>query len=94
MPFAILLALASLEYVQMTGHLGWRVLPWLFLPLVIAQWVIAEWGQPQWVGPSIFISMLIMLTAVLFSYERHSSQTTAVDWMAYMGWLSADGMVG
>ncbi|HRQ37194.1 MAG TPA: phosphatidate cytidylyltransferase [Chloroflexota bacterium] len=93
-PFAILLALATMEYVQLTRHLGWQVAVWLLLPLVIGQWVLAQWGEPEWVGPSILISMLIMLTAVLYAYEKQSSQTVAVDWMAYMGGFFLLGWLG
>ncbi len=93
-PFAILLSLATIEYVQLTRHLGWRVLVWLLLPLVFAQWAIGEWGEPAWVGPSFLVSMLVMLTAVLYSYEKQSSRTVAVDWMAYMGGFLLLGWLG
>jgi phosphatidate cytidylyltransferase len=93
-PFAILLALATVEYVQLTRHLGWHIAVWLLLPLVIAQWVLAQWGRPEWVGPSFLISMFLMLAAVLWSYERQSSQTVAVDWMAYMGGFLLLGWLG
>lgn len=93
-PFAILLALATVEYVQMTRRLGWHVAVWLLLPLVIGQWVLAQWGEPEWVGPSILVSMLLMLTAVLYSYEKQTSQTVAADWMAYMGGFLLLGWLG
>lgn len=93
-PFAILLALATVEYVQLTRHLGWQIAVWLLLPLVVAQWVLAQWGRPEWVGPSFLISMFLILAAVLWSYERQSSQTVAVDWMAYMGGFLLLGWLG
>jgi len=93
-PFSILLALATVEYVQLTGHLGWRLPVWLLLPLVIVQWVIAQWGQSQWVGPSLLISFLIILAAVLLSYERQTSQTAPADWMALVAGLMLMGWIG
>ncbi len=93
-PFAILLSLATIEYVQLTRHLGWRIHTWLLLPLVMVQWAIAEWGEPAWVGASFLVSMLVLLTAVLYSYEKQSSQTVAIDWMAYMGGFLLLGWLG
>lgn len=93
-PFSILLALATVEYVQLTGHLGWRLPVWLLLPLALVQWVIAQWGQAQWVGPSLLISFLIILAVVLLSYERQTSQTAPADWMALVAGLMLMGWIG
>jgi phosphatidate cytidylyltransferase len=93
-PFATLLALATMEYVQLMQRLGWRVSVWLLLPLALAQWVIAQWGQSEWVGLSFLVSLLIMLAAVLISYERESSKTVTADWLALMGGFLLMGWLG
>ncbi len=93
-PFSLLLSLATIEYVHITKHLGWRLPVWLLLPLTLGQWALAQWGEPEWVGPSFLVSLLIILTAVLWSYEKGTSQTTAADWMALVGGFILLGWMG
>ncbi|MCP4359571.1 MAG: phosphatidate cytidylyltransferase [Chloroflexi bacterium] len=93
-PFALLLSLATIEYANMMQHLHWQVPTWALLPIVITQWVIAQWGDAAWVGPSFVISLLIILTIVLTSYEKQTSQTVPADWMAFIGGFLLLGWIG
>lgn len=93
-PFAILLSLATIEYVQLTQRLGLYVPLWLLLPLALTQWVAAQWGQREWAEASFFISLLIILAVVLWSYEKQTSGTVPADWMALMGGLLVLGWLG
>lgn len=93
-PFALLLTLATFEYVQICGHLNWRVSIYILWPLTLGQWVLAQWGQPEWTGLSLLISLLIILATVLWSYEKQLSQTVPADWMATMGGFLLLGWIG
>lgn len=93
-PFALLLLLATIEYVHLAGKLGWRVSVWLLLPLAFVQWALAQWGRPEWVAPSMLVSMFVILAAVLWSYEKQTSTHVATDWMALMGGVLVMGWLG
>lgn len=93
-PFSILLGLATVEYVHICQHMGWRMSVWVLLPLAIVQWILAQWGRLEWIGLSFLISLLIILAVVLWSYEKQSSQTVPTDWMALMGGFLLMGWIG
>ncbi len=93
-PFAVLLSLATIEYVHVVQRLGWHISVWVLWPLAAAQWVLAQWGPQAWAGPSLLVSLVIILVVVLWSYEQKSSANVSVDWMALMGGLLLMGWLG
>lgn len=93
-PFAVLLSLATIEYAHIVQRLGWHISVWVLWPLAATQWALAQWGPQAWVGPSLLISLLIILVVVLWSYEQKSSPNVSADWMALMGGVLLMGWLG
>jgi phosphatidate cytidylyltransferase len=93
-PFATLLALATVEYVQLLGYMRIRLLIWLLLPLTAVQWLMAQLQLTEWEGVSLLVSLLLIVFFTLLAYERHSSDNVTLDWVAMMGGFVLLGWLG
>ena len=94
-PLVLIIGLATLEYVNLTGKLGWHVPRRVLLPAVFLQLVAGQWPELGLFAPALVLSLLGAMLYALWSYERRMSSSVVADWVAVMagmillGWLSA-----
>ena len=92
-PLAIILLLASLEYSQIVGKIGWQVPPLLLIPLVLVQWFLAQWPDQTLFGPLLLLSLLLITSYVLWQYEVKRSSTVPASWFAAVAGLVLFGWI-
>lgn len=93
-PIAIVILLASAEFVQLTRRLGWQTSYVILLPIVLAFAIAGWWEELHLIEPIILVSMLIILGYALWLYEVKKDSTSAVTWMAMMGGVFLLGWLG
>lgn len=92
-PVVIFLAIATVEYVQITRRIGWQTHLMILLPLVLLQYVLAQWA-PQFTAVALVVSFVIIMCYGLWRYERAESDAAPVDWLTMtaglmlLGWLA------
>jgi phosphatidate cytidylyltransferase len=92
-PLAIILLLATLEYIHLVKNIGWAVPAFLLIPVVVVQWLLAQWSNQSLFAPLLLVSLFLMAAYALWQYERHASQTVPADWFALMAGLVLFGWV-
>lgn len=105
LPFAGLLIIGILEYVQLSGKLGWPLPIWLMVPIAAAQWLAPEAVLAQLIpafkpaagleGAVLFAGMLVALGYSLWLYERRPEANASGVLVAsfagllLLGWLGS-----
>lgn len=95
LPLALILLLATAEYVSITRRLGWHTSAALLLPAVLLQFVVAQWFAASWTGPAIVVALLAVLAYSLWLYEQRRSESVPIDWMGMsfglllLGWFGS-----
>lgn len=93
-PLALIISLATVEYVRLLGQLGWRLPLGILLPAVLAQLVAGQWPELNLFAPALLVSLLVVMVYVLWQYERNEENSVPVTWIAlmagilFMGWLA------
>lgn len=93
-PLSLIVALATIEYVTLLGHLGWRLPLWIILPAVLLQLVAAQWPSLQLSAPALVVSLLVAMLYSLWLYERHISPVVPADWAGLAAGILLLGWVG
>lgn len=104
-PFAGLLIIATLEYSQLVGKLGWKSPLWILLPATFLQWFLPINVQEQLfsdggisvnlVGPALVISLFGAMFYALWLYEKRVEDDAMATWVAtvsgivILGWLGS-----
>lgn len=94
LPITAIIILATVEFGQMMQQMGLHVSPWILIPVIILQLLNGQWPQYGLFGPTMLLSLLVILAYVLWLYERRLSNTAPMDWMAMMGGLLVLGWIG
>lgn len=104
LPFAALLTIATIEFSQLAGKLGWKTPLWLLLPIVFALWLVPVpvrmmlFGTPiveaDLVSPALLIGLLATLGFVLWLYEKRQNEDAPGTWMAIIGGIMLLGWLG
>ncbi len=94
LPITAIIILATVEFGQMMQQMGLHVSPWILIPVIILQLLNGQWPQYDLFGPTMLLSLLVILAYVLWLYERRLSNTAPMDWMAMMGGLLVLGWIG
>lgn len=93
-PLALILAVATYEFVNITRNLGWHTSAPILVPLVILFYINGQWPELNLIGPISLFSMLIVLAYALWRYEIKGDNTAPAIWMAMtaclflLGWLA------
>lgn len=93
-PLAVVLALAAVEYVQMTRKMGWQTSAWVLVPLVLVFFVIGWWREWELVGPVTLVALLVVMAYALWLYEKKNEASAPATWMAMMGGVILIGWLG
>lgn len=104
LPFAALLSIATVEFSQLTGKLGWNIPLWLLLPVVFTLWLVPFpvrsmlFGTPiieaDLVSPALLIGLLVALCFILWLYEKGENEDAPGSWMATIGGIMLLGWLG
>lgn len=94
LPVALILLLATYEYVHLMERLGWRPAAWLLLPAVLGQLVAGQWPAQELAAPFMALGLLAMLVYALWSYERGYGSAVPAAWLAMMAGLLYIGWMG
>ena len=92
-PLFIFLAIATNEFVRLSGKLGRKVPLWLLLPAVMALWLDGQFPQVDLMTTILATSFFASLLFALYLYEREQSDSVMADWFALisgivlMGWV-------
>lgn len=92
-PIALILVVATAEYVQLTRKLGWQTSLPVLLPPVIASWAAAQWLDWRLASALLAAGLLWILAYALWLYERSRSGTALADWggmvvgFLLLGWV-------
>jgi phosphatidate cytidylyltransferase len=93
-PLAIILLLASMEFVHLTRRLGWQTSNVILLPSVLAFCAAGWWTEWDLIGPITLISFLVVLAHALWLYEIKKHEATPATWMAMIGGVMLLGWLG
>jgi phosphatidate cytidylyltransferase len=93
-PLAIVLALAAVEYTQITGKLGWQTSARVLIPLVLLFFVVGWWREWDLIGPVTLVALLVVMAYALWLYEKKSEASAPATWMAMMGGVMLIGWLG
>ncbi|MDX1413417.1 MAG: phosphatidate cytidylyltransferase [Candidatus Promineifilaceae bacterium] len=93
-PLAIVILLATVEFVQLTRRLGWRTSYFILLPIVFAFCVAGWWQEFQLIEPILLISLLVVLAYALWLYEVRQEGASVATWMAMIGGVLLLGWLG
>lgn len=94
-PLALILLLATFEYVQLTRRVGWLSAAWLLLPSVLAFYVAAQWLDPLYISIVLVLTLLAAMVYSLWLYESRDDGLALPTWMAMslgvvlLGWLGS-----
>ena len=94
LPIAVILGLATAEYVQLTRKVGWQTSLPILIPAVIVLWAAAQWLNWQLSGALMAISLLWIMAYALWLYERNRSATVLADWGAMVAGFVLLGWIG
>jgi phosphatidate cytidylyltransferase len=104
LPFAALLIVATIEYSQLMGKLGWPAPVWLLIPAAFAQWILPPSVQSylfdglKFSADVLLAALLTSLLAALFYalwlYERRVAVNAPGAWLAVMGGIMLTGWLG
>lgn len=102
--FAALLVIATIEYTQLVGKLGWQSPLWILLPAVILQWILPLDIQDQLFGNNrltIDLTALALLAGVLVSllfalwlFEKRPEENAPASWMTTVAGIILLGWMG
>lgn len=93
-PLVLIVGLATLEYVDLMGRLGWRLPRRILLPAVFLQLVAGQWAGMELFAPALVLSLLVVMLYALWSYERRTSDSVVPVWVALMAGILLLGWVG
>ena len=93
-PLAIVLALAAVEYTQMTRKLEWQTSAWVLVPLVLIFFVVGWWREWDLLGPVTFVALLVVMAYALWLYEKKKDKSAPATWMAMIGGVMLIGWLG
>lgn len=94
-PLALVLALATFEYVQLNQRLGLLPAIWILVPSSLAFYAAAQWAEPLLLSVVLLISLLLAMAYSLWLYETREDGVALPTWMAMnggiilMGWLAS-----
>ena len=104
LPFAALLAIATVEFSQLAKGLGWRTPLWLLLPVVFILWLVPIPVQRMLFGRqivswdlvslSLLVGLLLALGLALWLYEKRPDENAPGSWMATVGGIMLLGWLG
>jgi phosphatidate cytidylyltransferase len=105
LPFAGLLVIGIVEYVQISGKMGWPIPVWLMAPIAAAQWLAPDSVLAQLLpafeptaaleGPVFLGGMFAALAYSLWLYERRPETNAAgvlmasITGLVLLGWLGS-----
>jgi phosphatidate cytidylyltransferase len=104
LPFAALLIIATIEYAQLMGKLGWPTPLWLLIPVACAQWILPLSVQSYLfddlrlnanaLAVALLIGLLVALFYALWLYERRTEVNAPGAWLAMIGGIMLMGWLG
>jgi phosphatidate cytidylyltransferase len=102
--FAALLTIATIEFSQIVGKMGWRTPLWLLIPAVAVQWLLPVELQQQLFGdkalaidlvsPALLVSLLLAMGYAVWLYERRETENAPAAWFALTAGIILLGWVG
>ncbi len=95
LPLLFILLIATTEYNHMMREMKLQTSAW-FIAVPTAVILITANFAPDhaWAIPAFVIGILSTLTYALWMYEKHKSDTVAMDWLGMMGGIVLMGILG
>lgn len=94
-PLAIILLMATHEYVLLTRRTGSLSAAWLLLPSVLAFYAAAQWFNVQTIAVVMVLSLLATMIYALWLYETRTDGLALPTWLAMtmgivmFGWMGS-----
>ncbi len=95
LPVTLILLLATVEYRQLLGRLGWQPALWLLMLANLLLFVDGQWPALGLATPVLLLGLLGFMAVALVRYERRQGTAPAGDWltglagMLLLGWLGS-----